>query len=100
MEKKIKVKKLLFVCGFNQYFGINEEYDTVNQSMYLDHLEEVKQYANEIICFYSNNDPYVSYEAEKDFADQIATEQVCIPNAGHINSESGFDTFEDLVSYL
>ena len=54
----------------------------------------------EIICFYSDNDPYVRYETEKDFADKIATEQVFIPNAGHINSESGYDTFEDIVSYL
>ena len=40
------------------------------------------------------------YETEKDFADKIATEQVFISNAGHINSESGYDTFEDIVSYL
>ena len=39
--------------------------------MYFDNLEDVKQYANEIICFYSDNDPYVKYEAEKDFADKI-----------------------------
>lgn len=68
--------------------------------MYFDNLEDVKQYANEIICFYSDNDPYVKYETEKDFADKIATEQVFISNAGHINSESGYDTFEDIVSYL
>ena len=68
--------------------------------MYLENLEDVKQYAKEIICFYSDNDPYVKYEAEKDFANITATEQVFIPNAGHINSESGYDTFEDIVSYL
>ncbi len=68
--------------------------------MYFDNLEDVKQYANEIICFYSDNDPYVKYEVEKDFADKIATEQILIPNAGHINSESGYDTFEYIVSYL
>ena len=68
--------------------------------MYLDNLEEVKNYAKEIICFYSNNDPYVKYEAEKDFADKIATEQVLLPNAGHINTESGYDTFEEIVTYL
>ena len=28
--------------------------------------QDVKQYANEIICFYSNNDPYVKYEVEKE----------------------------------
>ncbi len=66
--------------------------------MYVDNLEDVKQYADEIICFYSNNDPYVKYEVEKDFANKVATEQVLIPNAGHINSESGYDTFEDIVS--
>ena len=100
IENKVKVKKLIFVCGFNNYLGINEEYDTVNKSMYLNNLEDVKQYADEIICFYSNNDPYVKYEVEKDFADKIATKQVLIPNAGHINSECGYDTFEELVNYI
>ena len=94
------MKKLIFVCGFNNYLGINEEYDTVNRTMYFDNLVDVKQYANEIICFYSDNDPYVKYEVEKDFANKIATEQILIPNAGHINSESGYDTFEDIVNYL
>lgn len=100
VENKVKVKKLIFVCGFNNYLGINEEYDTVNESMYFDKLEDIKQYANEIICFYSNNDPYVKYEAEKEFADTVATEQILMPNAGHINRESGYDTFEDIVNYL
>ena len=43
------------MCGFNNYLGINEEYDNVNKSMYFDNLEDVKQYSNEIICFYSDN---------------------------------------------
>ena len=80
--------------------GINDEYDEVNKTMYLDNLKDVKNYTDEIICFYSNNDPYVKYEAEKEFADTVATEQIMLPNCGHINSESGFDTFEDIVSYL
>ena len=100
VENKIKVKKLIFVCGFNNYLGINEEYDTVNNTMYFDNIENIKQYAKNIICFYSDNDPYVKYEVEKEFADKIATEQVLIPNAGHINSESGYDTFEEIVNYI
>lgn len=100
IENKITVKKLIFVCGFNNYFGINEEYDTVNKTMYLDNIEEVKKYANEIICFYSDNDPYVKYEVEKDFADKVSSKQILMPNAGHINSESGYDTFEDIISYI
>ena len=80
--------------------GIDAEYDAVNGSMYFDGLEEVKKYTNEIICFYSNNDPYVKFEAEKDFADKLGAKQVLLNNAGHINSESGYDTFEEIVSYL
>lgn len=30
----------------------------------------------------------------------LDTEQILLPNAGHINTESGYDTFEDIVSYL
>lgn len=100
IENKVKVKKLVFVCGFNNYLGINEDYDTVNKTMYLDNLEEVKQYAKEIICFYSDNDPYVNYEAEKEFAKTLEAEEVFISKAGHINSESGYDVFEDIVPYL
>lgn len=100
IENKIKIKKLISVCGFNDYFGIDEDYDAVNESMYTDNIEEVKNYAKEIICFYSNNDQYVKYEVEKDFADKIATEKVLVPNAGHINTESGYDTFEEIVPYL
>ena len=68
--------------------------------MYFDNLEDIKNYAEEIICFYSDNDPYVKYEVEKDFAEKVSTIQILIPNAGHINSESGFDTFENIVEYL
>ena len=100
IQNKVKVKKIITVCGFNNYFGINEEYDAVNGPMYLDNLQDVKNYADEIICFYSDNDPYVRYEAEKEFADTISTEQVFMPKAGHINLEAGFDTFEDIVNYL
>ena len=72
----------------------------MQNELYASNLEDVKQYASEIVCFYSDNDPYVEYDAEKDFADKVATEQILIPNAGHINSESGYDTFEDIVNCL
>ena len=100
IENKVKVKKLIFVCGFNNYTGINDEYDKVNSSMYLDKVEDVKNYAKDIICFYSDNDPYVKYEVEKEFINKVATESILINGAGHINSEAGYDTFEEIVLYL
>lgn len=97
ITNKITVKKLIFVCGFNNYFGINYEFDTVNKPMFIDNFYDVKNYCNDIVCFYSDNDPYVSYVAEKDFADNLTNNQYIIANGGHINSESGYIKFEEIL---
>ncbi len=100
INNKVKIKRLISVCGFNNYLGINEEYDNVNESMYLDNLKEVKEYCNDIICYYSKHDPYVKYDVEKEFADTIADEQIIIEDGGHLNSESGYTEFEELLKWL
>lgn len=100
IENKIKVKRLVFVCGFNNYLGISEEYDTVNKIMFLNNLTEIKKYCNDIICYFSNNDPYVKYEAEKEFADTISDKQVIIDDGGHLNAESGYIEFKELLECL
>lgn len=99
VEHKVKVNKLIFVCGFNNYLGINEEYDEVNKTMYFNNLGDVKNYAKEIICFYSKNDPYVKYEKEKEFANTVATKEIVIDDGGHLNSESGYTEFDMLLEY-
>lgn len=98
VENKIKVKKLVLVCGFNNYLGINEEYDSVNESMYFNNLSEIRKYCKDIICYYSDNDPYVKYDVEKEFADLIATEQYCITGGGHLNAESNYIEFQELLN--
>lgn len=85
---------------FYNYFGINEDYDTVNKSMYFDKLSETKKYCEDIICFYSDNDPYVKYDAEKAFADTLTEKQILIHEGGHLNSESGYAEFSELLQYL
>lgn len=100
IQNQVKVKRLVFVCGFNNYLGLNEEYDAVNESMFLDNLEDVKKYCSDIICYYSDNDPYVKYEKEKEFADTITDNQIVIKNGGHLNSESNYLKLEDLLKYI
>lgn len=68
--------------------------------MFLDNLEDVKQYCKDITCYYSDNDPYVPYNVEKQFADTVANKQIVIKYGGHINSESGFDKFEEILSQI
>ena len=96
ITNKIKVKRLIFVCGFNNY-EINEEYDAVNKPMFIDNYIEIKNYCNDIICYYSDNDPYVSFEKEKEFADAISNKQYITHNGGHINSESGYTEFKEIL---
>lgn len=100
VKNNIKIKRLVSVCGFNNYLGINEEYDNVNESMYLDNLKDVKEYCNDIICYYSKNDPNVKYEVEKEFADIIADKQIVIDDGGHLNSESGYTEFKELLKWV
>lgn len=99
ITNKIKVKKLIFVCGFNNY-EINEEYDAVNRPMFIDNYKDVKNYCDDIICYYSDNDPYVSFENEKEFADTISNKQYVIHNGGHINAEFGYTEFKEILKHL
>ena len=100
VNNKIKIKRLVSVCGFNNYLGLNEEYDNVNESMYFNNLIDVKKYCSDIICYYSKNDPYVKYDVEKEFADIVADKVIVIDDGGHLNSESGYTEFKDLLEWL
>lgn len=100
ITNKIKVKKLIFVCGFNNYSGINPDFDSVNEPMFTDSYQDVKNYCNDIVCYYSDNDPYVKFEVEKGFADTIATRQYIIKNGGHINAETGYTEFAEILNEL
>lgn len=100
IENKLRVKKLVFVCGFNNYLGINDEYDDVNKSMYFEDIERIHNYCDDIVCLYTNNDPYVRYDVEKEFADAVSDIQVVVEDGGHLNSESGYIRFEKLLDYI
>ncbi len=100
INKQVKVKKLILVCGFNNYLGIDPDFDAVNESMFFDNLADIKNYCDNIICFYSDNDPYVKFDVEKAFADTIANEQYIIKDGGHINAESGYTEFVDILKVI
>ncbi len=99
-RNSVKIKKLISVCSFNDYFSGNETFDNVNKSMFSDNYSRVKSYCKEIVCFYSDNDPYIPYDKLKEFADMIANQQVLVKGAGHINTSSGYTKFEELLKYI
>lgn len=100
IENKLKVKKLVFICGFNNYFFDPYGYDKVNESMYIENIERVHELCSEIVCMYSDNDPYVKFDTEKEFADKVSDKQEVILGGGHLNSEFGFLEFEPILKYI
>lgn len=98
--RKIKVKKLIFVCWFNDYFSGNNEYDTVNETMYTKDLSNIKEYCNNIVCYYSDNDPYVDIENEKYFTKIVANKYYIIKGWWHINIESGYNKFPEILKEI
>ena len=100
ITNQIKVKKLIFVCGFNNYLGIDSDFDAVNEPMFIDNFDDVKKYCKDIVCYYSDNDPYVKYDVEKAFADKLTDKQYVIKNGGHINAETGYTKFEEILKEI
>ena len=62
--------------------------------------DDVKKYCKDIVCYYSDNDPYVKYDVEKTFADKLTDKQYVIKNGGHINAETGYTKFEEILKEI
>ena len=89
------------MCGFNNYFIDGaDNYNYVNETMFCKNLEKIKNLCNDIVCFYSDNDPYVSFEEEDNFAKLVANRKIIVENGGHLNAESGFDKFPELLKFI
>ena len=100
IENNIKIGKAFMVSGFNQYLGLNEEYDTVNCTMYTNRIKEFKEKCVERTCFYSDNDPYVPFDKLQSFVKDIEAKGILIKGAMHLNAEAGYTMFENLLQYI
>lgn len=100
LEKKIKIKKLITVAGFNQV--VFDDDFTLYSSFYLDWelLSSFSSFCRDRICFYSDDDPYISRLELTKFCESISAIEVFIPHAGHFNEKSGYLEFRDIFSYL
>lgn len=53
--------------------------------------------AQEFVVFHSDNDPYVSMTNGQKLAERLGVDLTFMPNAGHINAESGFTELPQLL---
>lgn len=104
LETKTHIDKLILVCGFNNYLAedINDIHNKINPTYYVDDTEiiNINNYVNEIICIYGDNDPYIPQHIFHNFANKINAKEVILKNAGHLNKDSGYTSFEELLKYI
>lgn len=62
--------------------------------------EKIKSNAKHFIVFHSDNDPYISIANGEEIAKQLGVNLTFIPQAGHLNAESGYIKFELLLKKL
>ena len=53
-----------------------------------------------VICYISNNDPYVPRQLSVDFSKKIDAKMLFVDNAGHFNTSAGFSSFETLLDNI
>lgn len=104
LENKIKIDKLILVSGFNNYLASDENdiHNKINPTYYVDENEifRIKKYVNEIVCIYGDNDPYIPQDVLHNLANSIEAKEVVIKNGGHLNHDSGYDSFKELLKYI
>ena len=100
IKNNIKIGKAIFVSGFNQYLGLDEDYDYVNCTMYTNRCGEFKDLCKERVCYMAKNDPYVKWDKLTEFAQLIDAKQVISENAGHFNKDAGYTKFKELLQYV
>lgn len=103
VKLNLKINSAYMVSGFWGLIGKEEtkEYDEVNKTFFEEiDFDNVKKRINKIVCFYGDNDPYLSQDMLKDFADKVGNEIVVIEEGGHLNSESGYTSFNELFDYI
>ncbi|MBT3582835.1 hypothetical protein HN924_02665 [Candidatus Woesearchaeota archaeon] len=94
-----KAKACFFVSGFLDFLD-NKEYDTVN-STFITHKfnwKKINENCSKFFAYYGDNDPYVPQESLSKFVKLVGVKPLIIKNGGHLNSETNYNEFPQLLN--
>ena len=63
-------------------------------------IKQIKKYTNEIICIYGDDDPYIPQSILHELAESIDAKEIIIKNGGHLNFDSGYDNFPEILKCI
>jgi predicted alpha/beta hydrolase family esterase len=94
-------KTIFSICPFVRALGL-KDYDSLN-STFVHHAFDwarIKKNAGKIICFAGDNDPYVPLAYSRQVAEYAGAELIVIEKGGHLNAESGYREFPQLLEKI
>ena len=96
------VRACFFVAGFARDVPVQEPVKSLNLPFVQKSADwaKVRQNCPKFVCFAGDNDPYVPIAIARDFASKLGAELVVIPDGGHLNADSGFTQFPQLLDKI
>jgi uncharacterized protein len=94
-----KAKACFFVSGFADKIGVSD-YDIVNKT-FITHKfnwKDIHKNCPKFFTYYGDNDPYVPQTILAKFVKLVGVKPLIIKNGGHLNSESGYTKFPQLLN--
>lgn len=85
MAVPIGVKPILYYDSDEKFCGFEFNWDKIRNG------------AKHFKVYHSDNDPYISLGNGQELAKQLKIDLTFIPNAGHLNAESGYTKFDQLL---
>jgi hypothetical protein len=98
IKNKKKVKGFISVAPFYGLIDI-KEFDDINSTFFIKdiNLKDVQSYTDYVHCFYSDDDPYVPIRLSENFVKETNATKLVINNGKHLNTSSGFTTFQQIL---
>jgi predicted alpha/beta hydrolase family esterase len=95
------VKASFLVSGFLEDLG-DEFFDSHNHTFthFPIDWEKVRTHAGKITIFHGDNDPYVPTAQAEKLAKKLGVKPIFIKNGGHLNAESGYTKFPELLKMI
>jgi len=97
LEDRYRVGKVILVTGF-----IRALHNPATDGFFDEPIaaEDIKWQVGEIVAISSDNDPYVPFSEAKYLEVTLGAKLMVISGAGHINAESGFTEFPQILPFI
>lgn len=93
-----KIQSFISVSGFSEDYGspLNSYFMKEKEIQ----ISDVQKHIHESNVLFGDDDPYVPQEVLYSLAKQLGVQPEIIKNGGHLNTDSGYETFPRLVEIV